>query len=272
MEDDRPLSDYPITQGSVVAIVRSLGFAKPVIYLYPPTPIKATVKISLADSWKFSALYPSTSDGRLKGGRLAEWEVLAQSDGTMRVSGTSTEIAYLFWEAESLASVVPLETPPPSRPTSPLFTKEPQIRQPLSTTRVIRCSPEDSVLLAAKEVPSYVDKALLALGLHVEGRTSFVTYWLPALLKHRHVALRFVPQVDYEAAAPLEISPPPGITTRIFMVFHGITSDRLGNWKSARERSSEPAEIWKSIVGIDEARQQDLSLFRVLEWGGMEIE
>jgi hypothetical protein len=37
-------------------------------------------------------------------------------------------------------------------------------------------SPSDSVLLPTREVPSYLDKALAALGLHVEARTSFITY------------------------------------------------------------------------------------------------
>lgn len=100
LEDNRLLSEYSITQGAVIRIVRSLGFAKPVIYLYPPTPTQATVKVSLSQNWRFSALYPSTVTGSFKHGQTAEWKVLARPNGVMTVDGTSDEVAYLFWEAE----------------------------------------------------------------------------------------------------------------------------------------------------------------------------
>ena len=37
-------------------------------------------------------------------------------------------------------------------------------------------SPNDSVLLPIGKVPGYLDKALKALALHTEARTSFITY------------------------------------------------------------------------------------------------
>lgn len=274
LQDNRLLSEYSITQGAVIRIVRSLGFAKPVIYLYPPTPLKATVKVSLSRNWRFSALYPSTVTGSFKHGQTAEWNVLAEPNGVMTVDGTSDEVAYLFWEAESSSSIILPDTPPTSRSPSPLPAPELQRSPTLSSfiPRITRCSPDDSVMMLANDVPSYLGKALLALGLHTEARTSFITYWLPSFLKHKHIALRFVSQSDYEGAAPLEVSPQPDVVTRIFMVFQGITADRLEAWQKARDRSLEPVDFWKGVVGTDEFRQSDRGLFRVLEWGGMEIQ
>lgn len=91
------------------------------------------------------------------------------------------------------------------------------------------------------------------------------------LLKHKHLALRFVPQSAYEKAAPLDISPKPDIVTRVFMLFQGVPETELSNWKEAEERAKEDVSLWKDVVGVDEIKQRDTGLFRVLEWGGMEV-
>lgn len=97
------------------------------------------------------------------------------------------------------------------------------------------------------------------------------SYWLPKLVKHQHVALRFVPQAAYEKAAPLEISPTPDVVTRVFMLFQGVPETELSGWTEAEKRAKEDVSLWKDVVGIDEIKQKDTSMFRVLEWGGMEV-
>ncbi|KAG9021165.1 hypothetical protein FS837_007510, partial [Tulasnella sp. UAMH 9824] len=160
-----------------------------------------------------------------------------------------------------------LESSPTSRPASP-DTPHPR---PGFVPGVTKCSPDDSILLPFDRMLFYLDEALLSLALHVEARTSFISYWLPYMLNYKFVALRFVPQVDYEASAPLEISPRPDIVTRVYMLFQGIAQGELDRWQEAQERSLEGVDIWKAIVGVDETRQYNKDLFRVLEWGGMEV-
>ena len=89
-------------------------------------------------------------------------------------------------------------------------------------------------------------------------------------MKHTHVALRFVPQAEYEQAARLIITPTPDIVIRVFMVFCGVEDD-IREWTSAVERAEEDVMFWRDVVGIDVKAAQDVSLFRVLEWGGMEV-
>lgn len=97
-------------------------------------------------------------------------------------------------------------------------------------------------------------------------------YWLPSFLKHDYVLLRFVPQESYSKAARLDVVPAPDVVTRVFMVFRRVSSDEVDIWMSASARASEPVEMWREIVGVpDRNRQNDAGLFRVLEWGGMEI-
>jgi len=151
-------------------------------------------------------------------------------------------------------------------------------------------TPDESILLPAHKIPSYLDDALTALGLHVEARTSFITYvvlthlvyqpfhysiffsyWLPSIMKHPHVALRFLPQEHYEAAASMEVTPRPDVVTRIFMVARGLENEEAQReeWVEGSLRASQPVEIWQKIVGMSLERALDPTVFRVLEWGGM---
>lgn len=93
------------------------------------------------------------------------------------------------------------------------------------------------------------------------------------LLKHTFVALRFVSQAAFERAAPLTVDPKPDVVTRVFMLWKGIDADEVGleMWEEARQRAQEDPTRWNSVVGIDETKARDESLFRVLEWGGMDV-
>ena len=99
----------------------------------------------------------------------------------------------------------------------------------------------------------------------------FHSYWLPSFLKHKHIALRFLPQSEYEGAAPLDVTPTPDIVTRVFMLFMGVGNEAMEGWKEAKERASEDVGFWAGIVDVDTQKASDAGLFRVLEWGGMEV-
>jgi len=90
-------------------------------------------------------------------------------------------------------------------------------------------------------------------------------------MKHAHVALRFLPQEAYEAAALMEVTPLPDVVTRIFMVARGIDNEEVQReeWAEASLRASQPVEIWQGIVGMCLESALDSTVFRVLEWGGM---
>jgi len=102
--------------------------------------------------------------------------------------------------------------------------------------------------------------------------TATLRYWLPELLKHEFIALRFISQKSYEEAAQMSISPTPDVVTRVFMLFRGVRSDDVVHWACAVSRAEEGATYWTKVVGVDAVRASDSTLFRVLEWGGMEVE
>jgi hypothetical protein len=77
--------------------------------------------------------------------------------------------------------------------------------------------------------------------------------------------------VEYETAAPMTVSPTPDVTTRVFMIFTGVGEDDLDKWEEAQLRAGQDARLWRDVVGVDVEKAGDRSLFRVLEWGGMEV-
>ena len=91
--------------------------------------------------------------------------------------------------------------------------------------------------------------------------------------KHKYVALRFIAQDAYERVAPMRISPAPDIITRVFMLSRGVAVGDLGPWEAASERAAEvdEATFWAEVVGVDAPRAANSKLFRILEWGGMEV-
>jgi hypothetical protein len=72
-------------------------------------------------------------------------------------------------------------TPPSSRPGTPNeSTGVADFEEKFDPAAPI-VKPENSILLSIADVPLYLDKALLALGLHTEARTSFITYIISSL-------------------------------------------------------------------------------------------
>lgn len=238
---------------------------KPVIYLFSPIEQEVSVQLSLVNEWRFSAVYPvvPVEPSALLGGETLTWRAITHNDQTLTETTTGLRASYLYWEAV---------TDHIERPPSPL--PETSESSPARSFSPIWCDLDDnnSVVLPVSSITPYLDKVLASLGLHVEARTSFITYWLPSILKHTHIALRFVPQNEYETAAVLHIEPSPDVVTRIFMLFKGISEDRLDEWSGTISRSQDEMEWWRDVVGlVSKERQRDEKLFRVLEWGGMEV-
>lgn len=87
------------------------------------------------------------------------------------------------------------------------------------------------------------------------------------MLKHENIALRFLPQRSFERSAPLAVEPPPDVVTRVFMIFQGVPNKDRKKWLLA----SSTLKDWAELIGMDTSRALNTNLFRVLEWGGMEV-
>ncbi|KAG2113793.1 uncharacterized protein F5147DRAFT_787794 [Suillus discolor] len=258
MRDDRSIGSYSIEDGDSITLQAGpLCFAKPVIYLHSPSDIDVSVKLSLIPEWSLSVIYPIVPMDEHR--QHLEWKVRTHEDGSLTEHNSGLHVSYLFWEAETNLQVFPrspASKPPPADTFNPITSS-------LDDT--------DSIVIPVDRVTVYLDKSLKVLGLHTEARTSFITYWLPSILKHEYIALRFVPQAAYERAASLNISPQPDVVTRVCMLFKGICKEHLANWPNAQMQAENDVAWWAGVVGVDPTRAGDVTLFRVLEWGGVEV-
>jgi hypothetical protein len=55
------------------------------------------------------------------------------------------------------------------------------------------------------------------------------------------------------------------------MLFKGVDETEIGIWESSTTKAHGDAKMWRDIVGVDMNKASDEGLFRVLEWGGMEV-
>lgn len=69
----------------------------------------------------------------------------------------------------------------------------------------------------------------------------------------------------------MSISPKPDVVTRVFMLFHCVPAHDVDRWLPAAKAADEDKTNWTKVVGVDEAHASNPELFRVLEWGGMEV-
>jgi len=108
LEDDKTVHESGVTNGARITVILRLRGGKPVIYLYPPTVMDVSVKLSLISAWEYSAVYPLTAIKTIelaKGqeGQQIEWHVHANPSGLLRDKPSGKDITYLFWEAECVS-------------------------------------------------------------------------------------------------------------------------------------------------------------------------
>ncbi|TBU33443.1 hypothetical protein BD311DRAFT_712541 [Dichomitus squalens] len=237
-------------------------YRKPVIYLFPPETVPdATVSVHLVPQWTFTHIYPLADTKLLADGRQTiTWSVSASPDGTLVEKGTGLELSYIFWEAAVERAAPP--SPPLSAADAPSIEHFDPAHPSLSPDT------PTVVLLPFQQLLPYLDGVLKELMLHTAARNDFITYWLPLLSKEPYVALRFVPQPAYERAAELVIQPAPDVITRVMMLFRGVPAIEADMWSAARDRVGEVR--WATVIGV-KPEATDESLFRVLEWGAIEV-
>lgn len=143
------------------------------------------------------------------------WHVTASPDGTL-TDADGKEYSYLYWEGET-------DT---------------------------QCDFSQGFCVRGEDTAAFLETALAELGLTRREANEFIVYWLPLMQNNAYNVISFTPQ-SYIDAAPLDISPAPDTTLRVFMVWYA--SDRY-------------VQIEKQILTSPERVG-----FTVVEWGGSEI-
>jgi hypothetical protein len=99
LQGDRSFRSYNIGNGDTITLIPGISRTKkPIIYLYSPSDIDVSVKLSLIPEWSLSAIYPVVTIE--DHGQRLEWNVRTHQDGSLTEHNSGLDVSYLFWEAE----------------------------------------------------------------------------------------------------------------------------------------------------------------------------
>lgn len=96
---EETIASCGIEDGFQIDLRRHQVGGKPVIYLYAPSDIDASVTVSLTPEWRFSVVYPVVPTKHSHGEHI-QWNVRTHRDGSLTERNTGLDVSYLFWEAE----------------------------------------------------------------------------------------------------------------------------------------------------------------------------
>jgi len=102
LEKNRTLKDYGIVRSEMtINLFITLRGGKPVVYLFSPSDIEASVKLSLVPEWKISVIYPVVpiKAPTTHSNEELTWRVRVHPSGDLTELNTGLDVAYLFWEA-----------------------------------------------------------------------------------------------------------------------------------------------------------------------------
>ncbi|MBQ9748763.1 MAG: hypothetical protein IJV98_08265 [Clostridia bacterium] len=144
------------------------------------------------------------------------WHVMARPDGTLTDLRDGQEYSYLFWEGAS------------------------DVTYDMSLGYCVR----------GEETAAFLRETLSAMGLTPREYNEFIVYWLPRMQGNAYNLITFRRE-EYEALAPLTVTPTPDSVLRVFMVYEALDA---------------PVEIEAPEI-TPFVREG----FTVVEWGGTEI-
>lgn len=151
---------------------------KPVIYLYPEKA--SSVKVELKYAGKLTVTYPDYDP------KISGWNVIAQTDGTLKNKLDGMEYQYLFWEGT------------PSTPYD--------------------FNMNEGFCVKGSETKKFLQTILPQYGLTPKEYNEMIVFWLPKMMNNKYNLIHFAGK-KYTDGAPLVITPKPDNLIRVFMAF-----------------------------------------------------
>lgn len=158
--------------------INQITVKKPVIYLYPEHT--SSIHVELKFAGQLTVTYPDY-DSNING-----WDVIAQTDGTLKNKADGMEYQNLFWEGS------------PSIP--------------------YHFNMKEGFCVKGTETKSFLQTILPQLGLIPKEYNDMISFWLPMMVNNKYNIIHFA-GTDYTNSAKLKISPNPDNMLRVFMAY-----------------------------------------------------
>lgn len=72
---------------------------------------------------------------------------------------------------------------------------------------------------------------------------------MPAITRHRYIALRFISKAGWHKSSKLRVSPEPASILRAVLVYSGVQSDEINAWPKAKARGAAQYDgSWRVVV------------------------
>ena len=213
---------------------RQSSFFKPVVYLYPPVAINASVQVELLAGQHFTCLLPDPRAGAKVGGvvgSLASWSVRAAPDGTLsHPGGAWPPVASLFWESD----------------------------RGDAGNRLRAWQASDCACVHSDCVGTWLLNVLPGQGLFPREYTEMATFWAAKAIElgMPYVLTRFLGAKEIETLSALRISPAPDDTLRVYL---------------ALAPAAHPPAGCVPVRGAAQTHEvpRDSTSFTAVEWGGI---
>lgn len=150
------------------------GVDKPIIYLYPEKKTELSVKLGKPEN--ITCSYPKYNN---------EWNIIANTDGTLIDTNTGRKLYSLYWEGKQS---VPVEF-------------------------------EDGFVVKKDDTVQFLEEKLAILGLNETEAEEFIIYWLPKLQKNDYNYIRFATMDEINNNMPLYFSVEPDTIIRVLMQY-----------------------------------------------------
>lgn len=148
---------------------------------------------------------------------ISGWDVTAHPNGKIINNLDGKEHNYIFWEG---------------------------------ITDKLKIDPSVGFVVRGKDTSNFLQTHLQELGLNPTEYNDFIVYWLPKMENNPYNFIQFIGK-DYTDISPLEITPKPDSTLRVFMAFKPL---------------EKPIPVKAEVLN-----PFNRTGFTVVEWGGTEL-
>ncbi|QRW10426.1 polyubiquitin-C [Ceratobasidium sp. AG-Ba] len=202
---------------------------------------KFNIHFSVNRKWELSLRQPSDKFPK-NPIQSAAWTISTPTTNTVLDSCSNSELRWILWDG-SPSILYPSQNA--SASTEPTVQLSPGTE---SYESILTLEFNNSVAVPFGDIERYVNQVFQSLGLHAD---DFISDFLSQVQSApcSHLAIRFLPQSDYQKVALLSIPEQPSArVVHVVLLYKRLNPKSIPLWNSALPVRSDDAQAWKKVV------------------------